>query len=149
MELFIGRAFWQAPSHLTLWTTLCGGYYYQFYWQWIKLMFRERNGLIRVRVKSKLKPSLDSKALLHICPSQTFWGLHHLKISRWQTVYVNYTFFLPLPPLYILFQNNTHKYIQYFNQWLRERRLICKYFIFHSQRNNHVNSFERCAFWLK
>lgn len=86
-----------------------------------KSNFRKRNGLFRVRVSPNSNP-LAFKILLYICPYQTFWGFHCLKTFRSQIVYVNYTFFLLFPHLYILFQSNTHKYIQYYNKWLRKKR---------------------------
>lgn len=82
--------------------------------------------MFRVRVSPNSNP-LALKVLLWIFPSQTFWEFPCLKTFRWQTVYVNYTFFLLFPHLYILFQSNTHKYIQHYNKWLRKKKLICKY----------------------
>ena len=88
-----------------------------------KSNFRKRNGVFRVRV-SPNSNLLAFKVLLCIFPSQTFWGFPCLKTFRWQIVYVNYTFFLLFPHLYILFQSNTHKYIQYYNKWLRKKDLF-------------------------
>ena len=121
-----------------------------------KSNFRKRNGVFRVRV-SPNSNLLAFKVLLCIFPSQTFWGFPCLKTFRWQIVYVNYTFFLLFPHLYILFQSNTHKYIQYYNKWLRKKRLICKYLFQRRQwhptsvllpgKSHGLRSLEGCSPW--
>ena len=121
-----------------------------------KSNFRKRNGVFRVRV-SPNSNLLAFKVLLCIFLSQTFWGFPCLKTFRWQIVYVNYTFFLLFPHLYILFQSNTHKYIQYYNKWLRKKRLICKYLFQRRQwrptsvllpgKSHGLRSLEGCSPW--
>lgn len=75
-------------------------------------MFRKSSGLIRVRVSSNSNSAWMPKpyTLLHIFPSQTFWGSHTLKIFRCEILHTNLTFPLLLPPLYILSQYQTNIY---------------------------------------